>query len=97
MLSNDQKVRWIGDLVSSTVLALAAGTVMTVLHHLSVHRPDDASMRALWCVLLAVLFTKWIRIAVDRWAQRQRLVPLVVFDGGLATVISCLLWLIFYS
>ncbi|HME10950.1 MAG TPA: hypothetical protein VKG25_28090 [Bryobacteraceae bacterium] len=97
MLSNNRQVRLIGDLISSSVLAIAAGAVIVVLHRLNVHRPHDASMRALLCMLFALLFTKVIRKAIDRWAQEQRLIPLLVFDGGVATAISCLLWLVFYS
>ena len=68
-----------------------------VLHRLNVRRPHDGSMRAMLCMLFALLFTKVIRKAVDRWAQEQQLIPLLVFDGGIATAISCLLWLVFYS
>jgi len=68
-----------------------------VLHRLNVHRPHDASMRAMPCMLFALLFTKVIRKAIDRWAQEQKLIPLLVFDGSVATAISCLLWLVFYS
>jgi len=97
MLSNNPKVRLMGDLISSAVLAVAAGAVVMVLHRLHVHRPDDGSMRAMLCMLFALLFTKVIRKAVDRWAQEQKLIPLLVFDGGVATAISCLLWLVFYA
>jgi len=95
MLSNNRQVRMIGDLISSAVLAVAAGAV--VLHRLNVHRPHDASMRALLCMLFALLFTKVIRKAIDRWAQEQKLIPLLVFDGSAATATSCLLWLVFYT
>jgi len=97
MSSNNQKVRFVGDLVSSAVLVVAVGTVVMVIHRLSVHRPHDGSMRAMLCMLFALLFTKAIRKAVDRWAQEQKLIPLLVFDGGVATAISCLLWLVFYA
>ena len=97
MLSNNQRARVIGDIISSAVLAFAVGTVVMVIHRLSFHRPDDGSMRAMLCMLFALLFTKVIRKAVDRWAQEQRLIPLLVFDGGVATAISCLLWLLFYA
>ena len=62
-----------------------------VLHRLIVRRPHDASMRALWCMVFAFLFAKVIRKAIDRWAQEQTLIPLLVFDGSVATAISCLL------
>jgi len=97
MSSNIRQVRMIGDLISSAVLAVAAGAVIMVLHRLNVHRPHDASMRAMLCMLFALFFTKVIRKAIDRWAQEQKLIPLLVFDGSVATAISCLLWLVFYS
>jgi hypothetical protein len=97
MLSNNRQVRLIGDLISAVVLAVAAGAVAIVLYRLNVHRPDDASMRAMLCMLLALAFTKLIQKAVNRWARDQRLIPLLVFDGSVATAISCLLWLVFYS
>ena len=97
MLSTNRQVRMIGDLISAGVVAIAAGVVIMVLHRLNVHRPHDASMRALLCMLFALLFTKVIRKAIDRWAREQQLIPLLVFDGSVATAISCLLWLVFYS
>lgn len=97
MLNNNRQVRLIGDLISGVVLAVAVGAVIMVLHRLKVHHPDDASMRAMACMLFALLFTKVIRKAVDRWAQEQRLIPLLLFDGGVATAISCVLWLVFYA
>jgi len=95
MLSNNRQVRLIGDLISGTVLAIAIGAVIVVLHRLKVHYPDDASMRAMACMLFAFLFTKVIRKAIDRWAQQQTLIPLLVFDVSVATAVSCLLWLVF--
>jgi len=95
MLSNNRQVRLIGDLISGTVLAIAIGAVIVVLHRLKVHHPDDASMRAMACMLFAFLFTKVIRKAIDRWAQQQTLIPLLVFDVSVATAVSCLLWLVF--
>lgn len=97
MLSDNRLVRLKGDLISSAVLAVAAGTVIMVLHRLHVHRPDDASMRAMLCMLFALLFTKVIRKAIDRWAREQTLIPLLVFEGSVATAICCLLWLVFYA
>ena len=97
MLSDNRHVRFIGDLISSAVLAVAAVAVIMVVNRLNVHRPDDASMRALLCILLALAFTKLIRKGMDRWAREERLVPLLAFDGGVATAVSCRLWLVFYS
>ena len=97
MLSDKDEVRSIGNVISTVVLAFAAGTALMVFQRLNLHRPDDAGMRALLCLLLALAITKAVRKAVDRWAQQQKLVPLLVFDGSLAVAISCLLWLIFYS
>ena len=97
MSSNKRRIRLIGDLVSSAVLAVAAGAAIMVLHRLKAHHPDDGSMRAMLCMLFALLFTKVIRKAIDRWAREQTLIPLLVFEGSVATAISCLLWLVFYS
>jgi len=97
MLSNNRQVRLVGDLISGAVLAVAVGAVTVVLHRLKVHHPDDASMRAMACMLFALLFTKVIRKAIDRWARQQTLIPLLVFEMSIATAISCLLWLVFYS
>jgi len=57
MLSNKRQVRFIGDPISSAVLAVASGAAI----------------------------------------QEQKLIPLLVFDGSVATAISCPLWLVFYS
>ena len=54
------------------------------------------SLRALLCVLLALTFTKFIRVSVDHWAQDQKIVPLLVFDLSLAVAISCVLWLFLF-
>jgi len=97
MLSNNRQVKLIGDLIFGAVLAVAVGAVIMVLHRLKVHHPDDGSMRAMLCMLFALLFTKVIRKAIDRWAQEQKLIPLLVFDVSVATAISCLLWLVFYA
>jgi fatty-acid desaturase len=97
MLSNNRHFRLIGELIASAALAVAVVAVIVVLHRLNVHRPDDAGMRAMLCMLLALVSTKAIRTAMDRWAQEQKLIPLLVFDGSVATAISCLFWLIFYA
>ena len=97
MASDNRQARLIGSFISPAVLAVAVGAVIMVLHRLNVRRSHDGSMRAMLCMLFALLFTKVIRQTVDRWAQEQKLIPLLVFDGGLATGLSCLLWLVFYA
>ena len=65
MNSNNRQAGWTGILVCWVVLALAAATVTIVLQHLGVRpRIDDAGMRALLCILLALAGARLIRTGI---------------------------------
>jgi hypothetical protein len=92
MNSNSRQAKWTGTLVCSVVLTLAAATVLIVLQYLGVRpRIDDAGMRALLCILLALACTRLIRAGMVRWQLEQKLGPQAVFYSSLAVAISCLL------
>ena len=51
----------------------------------------------MFCILAAVAITGLIRAGLVRWGLEQKLGPLVLVYTSLAVVISCLLWLVWFS
>jgi len=79
-------------------IACAIFLGLMVLHHAGGRPPvGDASMRALLCILVALLATKLIREGLGRRGVRLMFGALLLIYVSVAAAIFCLLWLGFSS